>query len=249
MIISLEWTEFKLKSSSLNVSIQYQENSKSYLCWIDEGNINYKCKISKSNLTEKDDFEDNYKDNANQPLVPRDIDGKEFVRAESRPLNKTTYFTMAGDSENGIGAGTLLLWDFSNDDDLLSVPSGSNYKIKRIEFNFIDAINVKEGTIYFKDMKFGSFIDLQVVCPNGNYYLKNDGTPALASEDTVVNHFVNKHHMLDTCVIGDELNTEASSNEIPNNYKFWLDITVPDDDVTSKGFVSIELYRDRTVIL
>ena len=55
--------------------------------------------------------------------------------------------------------------------------------------------------------------------------------------------------MMDSCIMGDELNTEAASSEIPSNYKFCLTITVPASDNSSKGYVSIECYRKRTVIL
>lgn len=180
---------------------------------------------------------------------PIDDDGKQYMRAESRPLEMTTYFTMAGDDIAGniIGGGTELAWNFSTGVDMIAAPAG--YNRKRLEFSFIDVVRVKEGTLYWENALFGSYIDLFVVCPVGQYYLANDGSPRVASVDTPVEHFVNMHHMMGTCYMGDELNTEAASAEIPSSYKFWLDVTVPSIDGNSKGYGSIEVYRNRTVIL
>ena len=76
------------------------------------------------------------------PLSP---DGKEVVRAESRPEDTTTCFTGIGDSAEGIGDGKEFSWDFSNDDDIVEAPSGM--KRKRIEFKFLDSVWIKEGTL------------------------------------------------------------------------------------------------------
>jgi hypothetical protein len=156
---------------------------------------------------------------------------------------------MIGDGTSTIGDGKELKWDFSNStDDITSgVPSG--YKRKRLEFSFIDPIYIKEGTLYWKDKLFGSYVDLYVVCKDTKYYLKNDGTPAQASGDTPVAHYLNHHFVMGDNVLGDELNTEAASDQISTDFKFWLEITVPDTDSTSKGFAELELYRTRTVIL
>lgn len=245
----LDWINFKNLFIQKNIPIQFIETGGFYKIFIQEGIILYRTDIFILTPPSVDqlDFENNYKNQSNKQLHPKDDNGKEFVRAESRPLNMTTYFTMAGDSVINIGDGNLLIWDFSNENNIISAPQ--NYKRKRIEFKFLDGIRIKEGTIYWKDKIFGSYIDLYVVCPQNNFYLDNTKTPQFAEEDTIVEHFVNKHHMMGDCVIGDELNTEAASDEIPSNYKFWLEITVPDTDNLSKGHVSIELYRPRTVVL
>lgn len=178
---------------------------------------------------------------------PKSDDGKDIVRAESRPLNTTTIFVGKADN-TGIGDGKELKWDFSNADDDISTPP-SNCKQKRLEFKFLDDIYVKEGTIYFHNTKKGSYIDLYVVCPNGQYYYDNNGDLQQATEDTIVSHYVIHSFIQGDCPMGDELNTESCSSKIPSNYKFWLDITVPDTDSSSNGYVNLELYRERTVIL
>jgi hypothetical protein len=251
MELYFDWTDFKNLINKKKIPIQYVELGNFYKIFMQEGVVVYKTdiEITSPASTNQNDFENNYKTDANKELNPKDEYGKEFVRAESRPIDMTTYFTMQGDDINNslIGGGTDLKWDFSNSTNDVTAPT--NFKRKRIEFRFIDGIRVKEGTIYWKDKLFGSYIDLFVICPSGQYYLDNTGTPQLADEDTIIDHFVNHHFIMDTCIMGDELNTEAASLEIPSAYKFRLEITVPDSDNISKGYVSIEIYRRRTVVL
>lgn len=179
--------------------------------------------------------------------MPKDAEGKLFVRAESRPIGKTTYFTMRGDSATDIGDGKTLSWDFGTSDDEISAPAG--FKRKRLEFQFIDPVNIKEGTIYAFNAPFGAYLDFYVVCPDGEVYLDNNGDPQTAIGDTPVQKFVNHHKINSSFAMGDELNTEAASEEIPINYKFWIDITSSSTDITSQGYISLELYRARTIIL
>jgi len=195
------------------------------------------------------DFETNFKSKANKLINPVAEDGKIYVRAETRPIECTTVFTTVGDSASNIGDGKDLAWDFSTDDDIITdgVPQG--YKRKRIEFRFLDDVYIKDGAIYFFNALKGSYVDLKVVCPAGQYYRDNNGIPHLATQDTVVAHYVKKHRIQGDCPMGDELNSETTSSAIPPNYKFWLEVTVPESDNLSNGWVEIELYRKRTVIL
>jgi hypothetical protein len=191
-------------------------------------------------------------------------DGRLLVRADSRPKEATTNFTMRGDSLTGIGDGKVMKWDFSNSDDDVTAPE--NFKRKRIEVGFSDEVWVKEGTLYFKDAPKGSYLDMYVVCKTGGYYVDPNGTiPASAlgkdgdemytqaTEDTIVTHYVNHHLMVDTVLIGDELNTEgAMEDALPKQqqgYMIWIEITTPDSDSTSYGHADLELYRKRTVLL
>lgn len=244
------WTEFKALIVIKKLVIQYEENLSFYLIWADEGNTSYWCKITKeSGNADQTDFEDNYKVNANQPIIPLSEDNKQIVRAESRPLNCTTCFTCIGDSATEIGKGKEFSWCFANDDDDIT-PSGVTYKRKRIEFNFIDSVWLKEGTFYFYDMPKGSYVDVCIICPTGAYYYDSDGNLQQATEDTAVAHYVMHHMMEGTVAMGDELNTESCSTEIPNYYKFRIDVTIPEESgSTAHGNFELELYRKRTVIL
>lgn len=258
MEINLTWSDLKQLLITKILNLQYVEDSIKYKIFVIDNGIVYITKIWKNcnnvsglnetqNNLDKVDFETNYKTIANKPITPKSKDGKTIIRAESRPLNTTTCFTGKGDSDTDIGKGSELRWDFSNSDGDISAPSG--YKRKRIEFKFLDEIYVKEGAVYFFDTQTGSYLDLYIVCPQGQYYYDNNGDLKQASEDTPIAHYVISHWMIGDCPMGDELNTEVCSKKIPNNYKFWLEITVPDPDSTCKGHISLELYRKRTIVL
>lgn len=244
------WTLLKQDVNIHKHHLRYEENIDDFYIWVEDGNREYYTTILKDEQNaDYLEFINTYKPIADRPHRPVSDDGKEIVRAESRPLGHTALFTCKADSESGIGDGKLIAWDFSNEDDLIDVPSGSNYKRKRIEFGFIDDVYLKDGAFYYHNTKKGSYGDFYIVCPAGQYYIKNDGTPALATEDTVVVHYVNSQFMYGSVPMGDELNTECCSDKIPNNYIVRLEITVPDDDNESFGWVSLELFRKRTVIL
>lgn len=254
------WSDLKNLSNIKHIPLQYCETPTKYEIFIIEEGQKYFTEIFKitstvkgideeQNISDREDFEDNYKNLANTPSKPRSEDSKEIVRAESRPLDCTTVFTSRGDSDTEIGEGKILSWDFSNDDDIVEMPSGSGMKRKRIEFKFLDDIYLKDGAVYFFNTKKGSYGDVYVVCPAGQYYLKNDGTPAIATEDTIVAYYMVHMMIQGDCPMGDEFNTEACSEKLPKNYKFRIDITVPEDDNNSNGYINLEIFRKRTVIL
>lgn len=240
------WSDLKTAVSNRVLSLQYETSTALYYTYASDGLTTWTYNIKRDSGAEVTDFETNHKANANRPAVAKTDDGKPIVRSESRPIGCTTYFTSVGD-DTGIGDGTELSWDFSNSTD--DVPAPSGFSRKRIEFKFLDTVYLKEGTIYFHNAVKNSYIDIMVVCPNGQYYYDNDGDAKQATADTVINQYVFHHHIQGTVAMGDELNTESCSPAIPNNYKFWIEVTVPDTDTTSNGSVQLELYRTRTVVL
>lgn len=191
--------------------------------------------------------------------APVDSEGRTFVRAESKPTDMTTYFTSKGDTADEIGGGDHLSFDFNNtDNDIASPPTG--FKQKRVCCSFIDVVRLKEGTAYWENCPFGSMIDLCLGVPDWDdnpakgWYLKNDGTPAQnkTGEPLSIAKFVNDSPMMGDCPMGDEMNTEAASNEIPLGTIFGFLVTVPDtvsDTDNCHGVIVLELYRKRTVIL
>ncbi|MEM3452032.1 MAG: hypothetical protein QW835_00195 [Candidatus Hadarchaeum sp.] len=193
-----------------------------------------------------------------QHLNPISPDGKEIVRPDTRPVGTTTYFTCVGDDQK-VGDGKPLFWDFSTSDDLIAgteaPPGHHNYippgfKRKRVVFHFSEPIYLKDGTIYFFNAKRGSYLDMYVVCPAGQFYLSRNGAPVLASVDTPVVRYVCHHMFYGDCPMGDELNAEGAQIEpVPPNYRIWADVTVPESDNDSFGFGSLELYRSRTYLL
>lgn len=194
-------------------------------------------------------------------------DGRPIVRADTRPLDCQTYFTMAGDTASSIGVGTVLKWDFSNDDDIVEgptyCPTPVGYKTKQIEMTFIDPIYLKDGAIYFFDAPWGSYCDMHVVVPAGNYYPNDHGSiPAsalglpgtqmysYAATDMPYVNYVSKHHLYRSCPMGDELNAEGAAVEaVPIGWKLVGHITTVSGENTFKGFASFECYRPRTVLL
>jgi hypothetical protein len=178
---------------------------------------------------------------------PLSADGKALVRADSRPIGTTTYFTSRGDSA-GIGDGNNMWWSFADtDDDIASPPAG--WKGKEIDLTFADEVWLKEGTIYFHNALPKSYVHLMILCPDQGFYLDRDGAVQQASGDVLINRYVNHHHICGDCPMGDELNTEGSSNAIPAGYIFRTAIYVPDTDSASHGNIEMELYRKRTYLL
>lgn len=195
---------------------------------------------------------------------PQTPDGVPIVRSDSRPLNTETYFTMCGDS-TGIGDGKILMWDFSNDDDLfdhpLYVPSG--FKAKRVSIQYNCPVWLKDGTMYFFDMPWGSYISMFVGIPAGNYYpnpagnipaaalgLTTGGMYSYADQDVPYQSYVMKHHMYGTCQMGDELNAEgAAYYPVPVGWQVCGLVVTPESDNVGKGYGSLEMYRCHTMLL
>jgi len=195
------------------------------------------------------------------PLTP---DGVPIVRSDSRPLGKETYFTMVGDS-TGIGDGEIFMWDFSNDDDEFDHPQWipAGFKAKKIQIEFSCPVWLKDGTIYFFDAPWGCYISMFVSVPANNYYpnpagpipasalgLSGKDMYAYTDHDLPYQSYVRKHHMYQSCPMGDELNAEgAALNAVPIGWKLCGLVVTPDSDVTSKGFAGLELYRCHTILL
>lgn len=246
--IQLEWTDFKTDIIAKGFPINFQRISpKGYNIFAIDRTILWMTYITDDSYIL--DFETNYQNLCNKYMIPLSSDGKEIIRSESRPLGYTTVFTCQADSNNNIGDGKLLAWDFSNQEDEIEMPTGSNIRKKRIEFKFLDNIHIKEGAVYFFNTKKGTYGDVYIVCPEGQYYLDNDKQPHLATEDTIVEHYMIHQFIQGDCPMGDEFNTEACSEQVPLNYKFYIEITSPISDNESNGYIVLELYRIRTVIL
>lgn len=195
---------------------------------------------------------------------PHMDDGRPIIRSDTRPLNSQTVFTMAGDSADDLGDGKEFKWDFSNDDDSYTgseVPSG--YKAKEMLVSFKCPVHIKDGTIYFFNAPWGSYVQMDIVIPDGAYYPNPQGPIpasalglsgkkmyAQASGNTLYQRYVNKHFMFGDCPMGDELNAEGSSvSPIPVGWYIRGLIVTPNSDNVSKGFASIEMHRCHTVLL
>lgn len=192
-------------------------------------------------------------------ITPTEMDniGRWYVRTDSRPKEWDIVFAGAGDdvANKVIGGGKEFVWDFSNSDDLdWDAPEG--YKRKIITWQFLDSVRIKEGTMYFYDAPKNCWVDMYVVCPTGGYYKKKtidvegnlQSEIIQASKSIKFIHWVNKYHICGTTPMGDELNTEsADDDESPSYLIFQCEVTTKNDDTTSHGHFSLELYRPRTI--
>ena len=197
------------------------------------------------------------------PETPKMPDGRPIIRADTRPLQTQTYFTMAADGTS-IGDGIELVWDFSNDDNLYTgpeVPPG--FKAKQLLLKFHCPVYLKDGTVYFFDAPWGQYLTMEICVPPGTYYPNPAGTiPAsalgfpgnqmysYASELVPYVRYVNKHRMFGSCPMGGELNAEgASVDPVPIGWYIRGLIITPESDTVSRGYGEIELYRCHTVLL
>jgi len=198
-------------------------------------------------------------------------DGRPLVRADTRPLETQTYFTSVGDTEDGIGDGDSLMWDFSSDLDIYdegSLENGptvaSGYKAKRFDIWFNEPVYLKDGTMYFVNAPFGSYISMYITIPAGNFYpnasgtytsamlgLSGDDMYAYATKDVLYASYVMKHGMIDSCTMGDELNAEgAQVDAMPAGWHITGIVVTPEEGSENfKGFGSLELYRQYTCVL
>lgn len=196
--------------------------------------------------------------------APTMSDGRPIVRADTRPLNTSTFFTMAADN-NGIGDGIEMRWDFSDSTSNIysgpEVPSG--YKAKQLLCSYNCPVYLKDGCMYFFDAPWGQYITMDIVVAAGNYYPNPAGSiPAsalglpgtqmysYASENVPYNKYVNKHFMYGSCPMGDELNAEgAAVDPVPVGWYVRGLIITPNSDNISKGYGSLEMYRCHTMLL
>lgn len=200
-------------------------------------------------------------------------DGRPIVRADTRPLNTATYFTMASDTVSGIGNGTELRWDFSDPENYPTLSGGhvcscgyvvpEGYKAIIFDLFFLDPVYFKDGTIYHFDSPWGQHCYMTIIVPAGNYYPNDHGNiPAsalglsgtqmysYAASDTPFYTYVNKHYMYGSCPMGDELNAEGCMvDALPIGWFVRGTVVTPEDDNISKGFAEYEMYRHRSVVL
>ena len=204
------------------------------------------------------------------PIPTEDVslrtdDGRLIVRADSRPIDFQTYYTMVGDdSTAGIGMGKDIMWDFTNDDDLVTgdhVPSGM--KCKEFLIQFLCPIYTKDGCLYFFDAPWGQYACMDIVIPPGQYYpnpyggipagalgLTGDDYGYTGSDYVVYCAYMMKYRMHGDCPMGDELNAEGSAiNPIPIGWIIRGRIYTPTSDNVSKGYAELELHRCHTSLM
>lgn len=207
-------------------------------------------------------------------INPQSPDGREIIRADSRPTDTETYFSGRGDTASGIGDGAQMIWDFSDSntvfytyDPTSNGPRYDGFDVAQIDITYTDPIYIKEGAIYFYDAPWQSFIAMLVVVPAGNYYpnpygpipasalgLSGVDMYAYSYSDVYYTHYTNMHHMYGSCPMGDELNSEGCSmNSMPPGWLIRVLVGAPTGegagDPPFRGYAYLEMYRERTVVL
>lgn len=187
-----------------------------------------------------------------------DRDGRWTIRSDSRLIGYDIVFAGAGDTYDPmtIGGGKEFRFDFFDSNQLLS-NSLTGFKQIRIDYMFNDDIYLKEGTVFFFNAPKGSYMDFYWICPTGGIYDKKiygaDATipnPTVAEVDTIVGHIVIKYFVEGSCPMGDELNTEACTDDPIPKYIIWrTEITVPEVGGWENfhGHWNFELYRPASV--
>lgn len=194
---------------------------------------------------------------------PTMTDGRPIVRADTRPLDTETYFTMAGDTVSGVGDGAPMRWNMDEDGDWEDIGDGMMRKTFEIIFN--NEVFLKDGAIYFFNAPWGSHVDFYINVPAGGYYPNpygsipaaalgqpGDGMYSYASTAVLYQCYVNRHYMYGDCPMGDELNAEgAAINGLPVGWSLKGHVHAPASAAGTgfKGYASIECYRQRTVVL
>jgi hypothetical protein len=269
--ITNDFPNQKVNAGKLSVEI-YDNDIITALDYIEVGDI--ECNIwfkAELNISDSTTLDYIISVHDGEPLPEEDInprmeDGRLIVRADSRPLECQTYFTMIGDDATaGIGCGVECAWDFSNNDNIVTgdhVPPGM--KCKELILTFLCPVYTKDGCIYFSNMPWGSYVTFDIVVPPKTYYPNPAGTiPASAlglsgtdmyaySGNEYISYavFLMKHRLYGSCSMGDELNAEGSSTKpIPVGWGLRCRIYTLEDDNIGKGYGEFELHRKRTVLL
>jgi hypothetical protein len=188
------------------------------------------------------------------PVSP---DGKEIIRAESRPEGTESYFTTTGD-DGSIGGGKSFFWEFDNNDDIILSDSTSighhnyipeGFKRKRMILTFQDGVYIKGGKLYFSSALKGSYADFYIVVPAGYYYYARNGDIAYAFMDAPIIRYVNRKYFFGTTSSGDKVSAEGCQvKALPVGWELWGDITVPIEDTSSFGHCELEMYRIRSYL-
>ena len=199
----------------------------------------------------------------NPPSSPTELDpqGRWIVRSDSRRKDYDIVFQGAGDdlAHNTIGTGVNFRFDFNDTTTGQFVAAPEGFLRKRVQWNFIDLVYMKGGTIYFQNMPQGSYMDFYLTSPPGYpYSVKNINSTGdivrstrVASAYTMWVHWVIKHW-----VEGTNLSTIVSESaaDMPS-YPFMgysAEITIPiEAGVTTfpaHGHWVLQFYRNRTVV-
>lgn len=147
---SLSWEAFKTLVEDKKLPIQYEDKGAYYDLYLAEASsFMWHYSILKDNETECSDFEDNYKDNCNQPIEIKSEVGKPARIAPSAQPKDTASFWVGDKIE-------------------ISSSETSGY----CEFAFDDIIYLQGGNIVCTDAENGDYIKAQVLLKSNDAVVK-----------------------------------------------------------------------------
>jgi len=195
------------------------------------------------------------------PSTPTELDpqGRWIVRSDSRRKDYDTVFQGCGDNlaTGKIGEGTDFRFDFSDSTTGTFITAPEGFKRKQVNWNFIDLVYMKGGSLSLYDIPKGSYVDFYLISPPGYpYFIKSIDaqgniirSQALATTYTKFVHWVIKHWICGTRAI--DINGESAS-DLPS-YPFMIfsaEVTVPEVEGWEKagGNWVLQFFRNRTIV-
>lgn len=163
------WTNFKNQLIYKNGQLQFEDDGYQYNIWFYDGpeiHVTYIWKSSVpigivnagysqvQNDADKLDFENNFKSNANNAVVPRSADGRANIAPNSFPLWSGLYFAGRAD-DDGYGVGKGVPFQISSDQ------AGDT----SVTYHFTDVVYIMGATVNYTGAKLGDTLDYIISAP------------------------------------------------------------------------------------
>lgn len=173
----ITWAEFKTIVNSRGLRIQHIDTGNTYHIFAADYYFRVYCRIYKfddNQTVDKEDFEENYKSNTNQPLEQLDSDGASIVRTKAAKKGWTYNAIPIEIKTSTLAAVDTPIYAKMIDG---SDRSGMVYKIYNnsdIEITTPGALNANLGTAVKTVVSFEPSFDYEVI--GGNIRIENDLT-------------------------------------------------------------------------
>ena len=223
-IVISQWFDFKSVVRKRKIVAQWVELSNEYQIFAQDGSLCFLYTVDKSNLSEKLDFEQEYKASWDINLGTK-FGKRATVHASPRPEESTTYFSGAGDN-GGPGLGARLIFDMKSTDES-----------KYVDLYYEEAVAIKDAIIKVVDAPLGSYITMEIIHP--------DPTIGALDSNVRVLNLLGEGRM--------DLNADDSA-VIPVGLKLRVAVYNSDDQLADQVAPAdfqvvgnIEMYRETTV--
>jgi hypothetical protein len=140
MLVRTNWTDFKSIVAEKGLRMQYQEGYSSYIVFAQEDMTEYRCDLNKDSGADVTDFEDNYKDNANLPVLL----GEDKI-FDDEAIRDTNLHTSNISDNRGFIPKTILV-ENGLDEDVEITIYGSRYSDFSVELQLGVSFNIGAET-------------------------------------------------------------------------------------------------------